>query len=71
MSDLNAKLLAAHTRGDRAAMVTLYRAAADTDDTDRRAFFLTQAHVFALEIDHPDAAAIRSELVALGRETPD
>ncbi|MEL6621196.1 MAG: hypothetical protein AAFP16_20160 [Pseudomonadota bacterium] len=70
MTDLNSALLAAHDRGDRAAMVALYRAAADTDDPDRRAFFLTQALVFALEAGHADAAAIRAELVAMGRETP-
>ncbi|MBY5932856.1 hypothetical protein KUV51_07580 [Tateyamaria omphalii] len=71
MSDLEARLLAAHAHGDNAAMVELYQEAASTaPDPAEQAFFLTQAHVFAMEIAHPDAAALRQTLVRMGRETP-
>lgn len=69
-SSLEARLLDAHARDDRQALVSLYRQAADAADGDARAFFLTQAHVYALEAGHPDAVALRDALVAMGRETP-
>lgn len=71
MSTLEARLLAAHDRGDGAAMVALYLDAANAAPTENeQAFFLTQAHVFAMETDHPLAADLRARLVRMGRETP-
>ena len=71
MNDLEARLLAAHAQGDSAAMVTLYQeAAALALSRPERAFFLTQAHVFALEIAHPDTASLRQALVEMGCESP-
>lgn len=69
MNDLGAQLLAAHAASDGPALVALYRAAADTADTDTaRGFYLTHAHVFALEINHPDTADLRAALISMGRE---
>lgn len=69
MSELNARLLAAHADGDKAALVGLYAEAADrANGRDAAAFFLTQAYVFALDCGHPDAAPLRARLVAMGRE---
>ncbi|WP_299149900.1 hypothetical protein [uncultured Tateyamaria sp.] len=71
MYDLDAALLAAHAAGDSHALVTLYRAAADqTSDQAARAFYLTHAHVFALELGHPDTAHLRAALINMGCETP-
>lgn len=71
MNDLNARLLAAHARGDVAALVELYVKAADaTADVEEAAFYLTHAHVFALEINHPETAALRQRLIEQGREAP-
>jgi hypothetical protein len=71
MNDLDAALLDAHARGDVAALVTLYRTAADAALTqDARGFYLTHAHVFALELGHTGTAALRAELIAMGREIP-
>ncbi|MFL4471404.1 hypothetical protein ACERZ8_16535 [Tateyamaria armeniaca] len=71
MTDLDARLLAAHAAGDRAVLVTLYQWAADAAETDTaRGFYLTHAHVFAMEIDHPDTACLRAALIDMGRETP-
>ncbi|WP_299731182.1 hypothetical protein [uncultured Tateyamaria sp.] len=71
MSDLDTRLLAAHASGDLHALVTLYQTAADGAETeDARGFYLTHAHVFALEIGHPDTACLRAALIAMGRETP-
>ncbi|MEM9975183.1 MAG: hypothetical protein AAF771_13470 [Pseudomonadota bacterium] len=70
MSDaLEARILAAHAAGDGAALVTLYRDAADGAERPRvAAFFLTQAYVFALECGHPETGALRARLVAMGCE---
>lgn len=71
MRDLNDQLLAAHNACDHAALVALYtQAAAGTNDPDAAGFYLTHAYVFALEINHPDTANLRAELVTQGRETP-
>lgn len=71
MRDLDARLLDAHAQGDIAALVTLYREAANaTSDDAARGFYLTHAHVFALELGHPDTAELRAELIRMGRETP-
>jgi len=69
MSTLQARLLAAHEQGDKAALVALYTQAADgTPDADAVGFFLTQAYVFALETDHAHTPALRARLVEMGRE---
>ncbi|MFV2052628.1 hypothetical protein [Aliiroseovarius sp. YM-037] len=69
---LDAALLAAHERDDRAALVGLYRQAADeaerAADIDAACFFLVHAYVFALEIAHPDTPALHARLRAHGRE---
>ena len=71
MTDLDADLLAAHAVGDLTVLVRLYQQAArDAQDADAAAFYLTHAHVFALECNHPDQDALRAELVAAGREAP-
>ena len=71
MTDLDAQLLAAHDAGDSAALITLYQRAADQAATiDAACFYLTHAYVFALEAHHPDVHAIRTRLVAEGREPP-
>jgi hypothetical protein len=68
MSDLDARLMNAHETGDKPELVTLYtEAACQTDDDNARAFFLTHAYVFALEINHPDVANIKSQLKAMNR----
>lgn len=71
MSALDAQLLAAHIAGDARGLVALYRQAAEAaNDADAAGFFLTHAHVFALETGHPDAVILRDILVAQGREAP-
>lgn len=69
MSDLDSRLLAAHAAGDKMALVALYSEAAERAGNSEAAwFYLTHAHVFALELGHPDAGALRARLVAAGRE---
>lgn len=70
MIALERELLAAHAARDLRALVTLYQqAASQANAPERAAFYLTHAHVFALETNHPDAAALRAQLVAQGRES--
>ena len=69
MSNLQSRLLAAHDCGDHAALISLYREAADgAVNVDAAGFFLTHAYIFALETGHSDAPALRARLVAMGRE---
>ncbi|MGB7318047.1 MAG: hypothetical protein WBC85_08790 [Planktotalea sp.] len=69
MSDLGARLLAAHGRDDRPALVLLYREAADAaNDENASGFYLTHAYVFALELGHPDAPTLHARLKQMGRE---
>ncbi len=69
MTDLDARLLAAHEAADHGALVALYAEAAETaEDEDARAFFLTHAYVFALDTGAPEAEALRHALVTMGRE---
>ena len=69
MSDLDARLLAAHAADDRPALIRLYAEAADAAvDADARGFYLTHAYVFALEAGAPEAEQLRAQLVAMGRE---
>ena len=71
MTTLRADLLAAHAARDTVALVALYqRAAQQAKVPEQAAFYLTHAHVFALEIGHPDAPELRAQLVAQGRESP-
>lgn len=68
-ADLDARLLDAHARDDRAALIMLYaQAAADVPAAE--AFFLTQAYVYALERGAPQVPALRARLVELGSEPP-
>lgn len=71
--DLNARLLAAHAAGDRAALITLYEQAARAADADGEdeaaAFYMTHAYVFALEAGEDRAQALKAWLVERGRET--
>lgn len=69
MSDLEARLLKAHARDDRPALVTLYREAADTArDAEAEGFYLTHAYIFALELGHEVAKALHARLKEMGRE---
>lgn len=69
MTALDDRLLAAHARDDRAALVGLYtRAAEQSDDRDAACFFLTHAYVFALERGDGRAADLHGRLKAEGRE---
>lgn len=69
MTGLDARLLDAHARGDRQALIRLYAEAADqANDETACGFYLTHAYVFALEAGAPEAAALHARLVAMGRE---
>ena len=71
MSALDAALIAAHAQGDKAKLVALYSDAAKAAPSeDERAFFLTHAYVFALEIDAPETPDLRMALAQMGREIP-
>ena len=70
MTALNAALLDAHARQDRAALVQLYQQAAAQVSGPERSFFLTQAYVFALESGHSDTRALRAALIDMGCERP-
>lgn len=70
MSDLDARLLAAHKNDNRRALVELYTEAADgSDDLDRSAFYLVQAYVFALEVNHPAHKDLHQRLKSMNRES--
>jgi hypothetical protein len=71
MKDLHDRLLAAHTAHDYTSLVGLYREASlAVKDSRAAVFYMTHAYVFALEVGHVDAPALRAELIAQGRETP-
>ena len=66
---LNQKIIAAHKKRDDWLLVELYTQAADsTADCDRECFFLTCAHIFALEQNHPSQSNLRERLESNGRE---
>ena len=68
MNALDDKLLAAHARGDKPALVTLYGEAADgADDIDAACFYLTHAYIFALELGHADVPELHARLSEHGR----
>ncbi|NND18706.1 MAG: hypothetical protein HKN98_09015 [Silicimonas sp.] len=68
---IDRRLLAAHSEGDLATLVRLYREAgerAEADgDRDRAAFFLTHAWIYALEAGLGEAEVLRSVLRKWGR----
>lgn len=68
-AELDARLLEAHARDDRVALIALYTEAA-ADIPAAEAFYLTHAYVYALERGAPEAQALRARLVALGSEPP-
>lgn len=71
MTDLDARLLAAHAAGDRPLLVTLYTEAANqANDVDACGFYLTHAYIFALDAGDPQASALCARLVEMGREEP-
>lgn len=66
---LDARLLEAHARNDKSALVALYRDAAEAAPSDEaRYFYMTHAYIFALETGDPAAVALREKLRAAGRE---
>ena len=68
MGDLHQRLLDAHARGDRDALISGYTAAADAEnDIDAACFFLTHAYVFALEAGDDRAPTLRARLEEQGR----
>lgn len=68
MSNLDARLLAAHEADDRASLIHLYKEAADqAKDANASGFYLTQAFIFALEVGAPEATALEQRLQRLGR----
>jgi len=68
-AELDAALLAAHTAGDKRALVGLYAQAAEgAGSRDAAGFYLTHAYVFALDCGHADARALHARLKAEGRE---
>ena len=68
MSSLDARLLSAHGRDDRRALVALYEEAADEAENETaRGFYLTHAFVFALELGDSRADTLRARLHDMGR----
>ncbi|MEM8538987.1 MAG: hypothetical protein AAGF56_14140, partial [Pseudomonadota bacterium] len=60
---LDTRLLAAHARDDRAALVALYTEAADyARDVDAACFYLTHAYVFALDTGDKAAQTLHARL---------
>ncbi len=69
MNALDDRLRDAHLAGDLLLLVDLYREAADAaPDAEAAAFYLTHAHVFALETNHAAAPELRQCLIDQGRE---
>ncbi len=69
MSDLDARMIAAHEARDQAALIRLYTQAADqANDLTAACFYLTHAYVFALEAGAPEAPGLHARLKAQGRE---
>jgi len=69
MTNLDARLLAAHAAGDKSKLVALYTEAANSaDDLDAKCFYLTHAYIFALDTGAPQTAALHARLISHGRE---
>ncbi len=65
---LQSRLLSAHAEDDRRALIGLYAEAAESAaDETARAFFLTQAFVYALEAGDRRSDALRQRLAEGGR----
>ncbi len=63
MSDLDERLLDAHVRDDRHALVELYAEAGRTaNSVDASCFYLTHAYIFSLEMNHPLTPKLHAEL---------
>ena len=70
MNALDTRLLDAHARDDRQALISLYEEAAEVANREEaRGFYLTHAYVFALEAGAPRARALHARLVEMGRES--
>ena len=68
MSDLDDRLLAAHSAGDQWVLVRLYAEAADqANGIDAACFYLTQAYIYGLELAHPSVPDLYARLDAEGR----
>ncbi len=69
---LDAALTEAHEAGDSPRLVSLHTQAADDaeakGDIGACCFHLTQAYVFALACDAPEASSLHARLLAHGRE---
>lgn len=65
---LDERLLKAHEKDDRSALVALYTEAADqAADVDAQCFYLTHAYVFALELGDARAVELYKHLAAHDR----
>lgn len=63
MTDLDARLLDAHARDDRRALVELYAEAGRTaNSVDASCFYFTHAYIFGLELNHPMTPQLHAEL---------
>jgi len=68
--DLDQRLLEAHARDDRMALVQLYKDASSVlNSEDAKYFYLTHAYIFALDTGHPMASELHALLKAAGRES--
>ena len=66
---LSQKIIAAHKKRDNWLLVELYTQAADSSaDCDTECFFLTYAHIFSLEKNHPSLSNLKKRLERNGRE---
>ncbi|MFY0691404.1 MAG: hypothetical protein JXR14_05705 [Paracoccaceae bacterium] len=69
---LDARLLAAHAREDKPALVALYmEAAAAACSAEAEGFYLTHAYIFALDIGDARAALLKARLVEMHRDAPE
>jgi hypothetical protein len=68
MTPLDERLLEAHERDDKPALVALYSEAAEAANSEEaQGFYLTHAYVFALDIGAAEAPALRQRLKDMGR----
>ena len=68
MTPLDERLLEAHERDDKPALVALYSEAAEAANSEKaQGFYLTHAYVFALDIGAAEAPALRQRLKDMGR----
>lgn len=68
--DLDQRLLDAHARDDRMALVQLYKDASSVSNSeDAKYFYLTHAYIFALDTGHPLTSELHALLKTAGRES--